>query len=256
MIEKYAVEGKTNGAPNGHFWMTKNALIECAKEVVQTHMGFKGAKRDNYVKQQFNKYFPYHDVLNEGYLDISRSTVLLRQMLEGVEIAEGLQVQLDADVHTDTDREHMNVMYRPNPAQSPWAAKPEDKPAPSKFDNPFRVDSHKSVFYDREVPGRFSAESDDRLMNSLISKYALEGNSNGKPNGHFFLNREGVTAVAKEVVQTHLGFKGEKLNSYLKQNLPGLWERYDVMGEGNLDADRVAVLLRQLLGQVEIAIGL
>ena len=87
MIEKYAVEGKTNGAPNGHFWMTKNALIECAKEVVQTHMGFKGAKRDNFVKQQFNKYFPYHDVLNEGYLDISRSSVLLRQMLEGVEIA-------------------------------------------------------------------------------------------------------------------------------------------------------------------------
>jgi len=53
-----------------------------------------------------------------------------------------------------------------------------------------------------------------------------------------------------------MGFTGEKLNSYLKQNLPGLWNRYDVMGEGNLDADRVAVLLRQLLGQVEIAFGL
>lgn len=93
-------------------------------------------------------------------------------------------------------------------------------------------------------------------MNSLISKYALEGNTNGQPNGHFFLNREGVTAVATEVVQTHLGFTGAKLKSFLKENLPALWNRYDVMQEGNLDADRVAVLLRQLLGQVEIAIGL
>lgn len=76
-------------------------------------------------------------------------------MLEGVEIGEGLQVQLDAQVDTGKEEE-MNVMYRPNPVQSPWAAKPEDKPAPSKFDNPFTVDSHKSVFYDRSVPDRFS----------------------------------------------------------------------------------------------------
>jgi hypothetical protein len=34
LIEKYAVEGKTNGAPNGQFFMTKSALIDAAKEVV------------------------------------------------------------------------------------------------------------------------------------------------------------------------------------------------------------------------------
>ena len=94
------------------------------------------------------------------------------------------------------------------------------------------------------MPGKFTEEKDDRLMNSLISKYALEGNTGGKPNGHFFLNREGVTAVAQEVVATHMGFKGDRLKTYLKENLPGLWNRYDVMQEGNLDADRVAVLLR------------
>ena len=60
-------------------------------------------------------------------------------------------------------------------------------------------------------------------MHSLITKYALEGNTNGKPNGHFFLNKEGVKAVAREVVQTHLGFSGAKLDSYLKENFPGLW---------------------------------
>jgi len=229
MIEKYAVEGKTDGAPNGHFYMTKSALSDIGKEVVESHMGFKGAKRDNFVKEQLNKYYPYHDVLGEGFLEVDRASVLLRQMLEGVEIGEPLQVQLEADVDSKTDREHMNVMFRPNAIQQPWSVKPEDKPAPGKFDNPFTVHSHKSVFYDREVPEIFAGRSDDRLMNSLISKYALEGNTNGKPNGHFFLNKEGVTAVAKEVIQTHMGFTGEKMNNYLKQNLPGLWNRYDVM---------------------------
>ena len=114
MIEKYAVEGKTDGAPNGHFYMTKSALSDIGKEVVESHMGFKGAKRDNFVKEQLNKYYPYHDVLGEGFLEVDRASVLLRQMLEGVEIGEPLQVQLEADVDSKADREHMNVMFRPN----------------------------------------------------------------------------------------------------------------------------------------------
>jgi len=242
LIDTYAVEGKTDGAPNGHFFMTKDALVSVSKEIAETHMGFHGAKRDAFVKTQFDKFYPYADVLKDGFLPVARATVLLRQMLPGAEIAEGLQVQLDADVKTD--REHLNVQFRPNAVQQPWSAKPEDAPPQSKFDKPFTIHSHKSVFYDREVPEKFSKEADDRLMNSLISKYSLEGNTGGKPNGHFFLNKEGVTAVATEVVATHMGFKGEKLSNYLKQNLPGLWNRYDVMQEGNLDADRVAVLLR------------
>lgn len=37
--------------------------------------------------------------------------------------------------------------------------------------------------YDRVIPKRFTAEGDDRLMNSLISAYAIEGNDEGTPNG-------------------------------------------------------------------------
>jgi hypothetical protein len=33
------------------------------------------------------------------------------------------------------------------------------------------------------MPARFTEEKDDRLMNSLIGKYALEGKVNGAPNG-------------------------------------------------------------------------
>ena len=45
-------------------------------------------------------------------------------------------------------------------------------------------------------------------MWSLISKYTLEGNTDGEPNGHFYLNLAGAEAVGKEVVRTHLGFIG------------------------------------------------
>ena len=47
-------------------------------------------------------------------------------------------------------------------------------------------------------------------MNSLISKYALEGKSNGQPNGVFFLDKKGAAGVANEVIDTHFGYKGEK----------------------------------------------
>lgn len=47
-------------------------------------------------------------------------------------------------------------------------------------------------------------------MNSLISKYSLEGNDKGVPNGHFYLDKAGAKAVGNEVVKTHLGFTGAK----------------------------------------------
>jgi len=43
-------------------------------------------------------------------------------------------------------------------------------------------------------------------MDSLIRQYAVEGNTNGDPNGEFFMTKDGMNAVAGEIVQTHLGF--------------------------------------------------
>lgn len=45
-------------------------------------------------------------------------------------------------------------------------------------------------------------------MHSLISKYALEGNTGGKPNGHFYMTKDATSRVTDEVVNTHLGFNG------------------------------------------------
>jgi hypothetical protein len=47
----------------------------------------------------------------------------------------------------------------------------------------FSLFDHTSSYYDRVVPDQFTKEKDDRLMNSLISKYSLEGNEKGQPTG-------------------------------------------------------------------------
>jgi len=54
------------------------------------------------------------------------------------------------------------------------------------------------------VPDLYTAPGDDKLMESLIKTYAVEGNNGGVPNGQFYMTRTGLDAVAKEVIGTHL----------------------------------------------------
>lgn len=46
LLTKYTLEGRTNDEPNGHFYLTKNDAEKVAKEVVGTHFGWSGDKRD------------------------------------------------------------------------------------------------------------------------------------------------------------------------------------------------------------------
>jgi hypothetical protein len=73
-------------------------------------------------------------------------------------------------------------MFRPNPKLQPWAA----KPVPESNDplaNPYTNYDDGSVYYKKKIPAHFSRDSDDLLVRSLITKYAVEGRVNGKPNG-------------------------------------------------------------------------
>jgi hypothetical protein len=47
-------------------------------------------------------------------------------------------------------------------------------------------------------------------MRSLITKYALEGNTDDKPNGHFYVTKSAAAEACDEVVDTHFGYKGQK----------------------------------------------
>lgn len=109
---------------------------------------------------------------------------------------------------------------------------------------------------ERKMPERFDTEADDRLMNSLIKTYAIEGQKDGKPDGHFYLNRSGMEAVSKEVAQTHLKLTGEKNVAYVNERLGELWGKYDVNGTGHIEVARGAVLLRELVGNVHDGFGL
>jgi len=89
----------------------------------------------------------------------------------------------------------VRINYRPDPAKSPWADPKEPAPLPD-----FRLADHGSAYYTRVVPDMYTKEGDDRLMNSLIGKYSIEGNSDGAPNGNFYLDLPGAYAVSHEVV--------------------------------------------------------
>lgn len=60
------------------------------------------------------------------------------------------------------------------------------------------------------MPQHFAEGADDLLMRSLITKYALEGNTDDKPNGHFYVTKSAAAEACDEVVDTHFGYKGQK----------------------------------------------
>ena len=53
-------------------------------------------------------------------------------------------------------------------------------------------------------------------MRSIINNYAVEGQTKGVPNGHFYLTKDAVDDVSKEVVKTHLGMTSDNADSYIK----------------------------------------
>merc|ERR1719473_618070 len=110
--------------------------------------------------------------------------------------------------------------------------------------------------YIRDVPDRFEEEKDDRLMHSLYTQYAYEGKTDGKPNGHFYLNHANGRAVSREVVMTHLGMDGKAADGYLDAEFEPLWRKYDVLEDGKVDIDRMPQFLRQICGSAEGCIGL
>ena len=142
--------------------------------------------------------------------------------------------------------------------QSPWAAKAVEAPKATPLNSGFKANhADNNLGYEREAPAHFSAPSDDLLMNSLIMKHAIEGKgADGAKNGKFYMDRYNTDLLAQEVVATHMHLKGAKLNKYVDDKMNTLWSHYDVNGEGWIDADRAPVLLRSLIGDVEINNGL
>ena len=54
----------------------------------------------------------------------------------------------------------------------------------------------------------------------------------GKPTGKVFLTKANAEKAATEAVETYFDFKGKKLEDYCKENVPKVWEHFDVNKEG------------------------
>jgi hypothetical protein len=94
-------------------------------------------------------------------------------------------------------------------------------------------------------------------MNSIITKYAVESrDTDGKPSGHFFLDKAGARAISEEVVGTHLKKDAAGIAKYLDEKFPEAWTRFDVNGEGKIEAMRGPTFLRYIVGSVEAGFGL
>lgn len=94
-------------------------------------------------------------------------------------------------------------------------------------------------------------------MKSLIEKWAIESRKeDGTKSGLFYLTKDLTKLAANEVVQTHHKFTQKQTDDYLEEHFDNVWKHYDVNHDGFIEVERVAVLLRTLIGQVEAAFGL
>ena len=99
--------------------------------------------------------------------------------------------------------------------------------------------------YERVPPARFSADSDDLFMRSVIMKYAAEEKTeDGAPSGNFFLNEASTRALASEVLGTHKGLKGGDLKEYLATYFPRTWAHYDVNKTGFIGVEVAPQFMR------------
>ena len=101
--------------------------------------------------------------------------------------------------------------------------------------------------YKRVAPARFSADSDDIFMRSMVNSYSLEGkNKDGSPNGNFMVNESGAKAAAMEVMGTHKGMTGADLASYMTTYFPRTWAHFDVNRSGKIEVLKMPQFMRFL----------
>ena len=114
-------------------------------------------------------------------------------------------------------------------------------------------------WYSRKVPDRFSQDTDDLFIRSMIRTYALErqtcGGKGCHPDGYFFLNEQLAKQAAKEVLATHKGLKGAALKSYLSKYWKKAWGHFDVNRTGAVGVLRIPSLMRFLASDQYMSLG-
>ena len=70
--------------------------------------------------------------------------------------------------------------------------------------------------------------------------------------------KDGAAAkkAAAEIVGTHLHLLGKDQETFVNENFPAAWKRYDVNEEGKIELDRMPIFLRHICGNTEACIGM
>ena len=101
--------------------------------------------------------------------------------------------------------------------------------------------------YARATPARFSADSDDIFMRSVIQNYAQEGEAkDGNGNGVFTLTQSSAKALAQEVLATHKQISGAASTKYLDTYWAKAWGHFDVNRTGSIPSLYAPGLMRFL----------
>ena len=130
----------------------------------------------------------------------------------------------------------------------------------------FTVFDHESTYYERAVTPRFSADTDDIFMRSMISNYALEEKTpvkkldnglsvGGEPSGKFWMNEAAANAAAKEVLGTHKGLAGKLLDDYMNTYFKKAWGHFDVNQTGFIEVIKMPQLMRFLCSDQYMQLG-
>ena len=99
-----------------------------------------------------------------------------------------------------------------------------------------------------DAPARFSADSDDLFMRSVVNNYSTEGkDDDGKGTGSFTMSEGQGKALATEVLATHKSIKGEALTAYLGSYWAKAWGHFDVNKTGGIPILYAPQLMRFLL---------
>ena len=48
--------------------------------------------------------------------------------------------------------------------------------------------------------------------------------------------------------------EGEKLDNYIGENFPDLWKKYEVLGTGWIEIERMALFYKELMGDWKVAL--
>merc|ERR1711990_190481 len=109
--------------------------------------------------------------------------------------------------------------------------------------------------YERVTPARFSADSDDIFMRSVIQNYAQEGSwKDGEPTGVFTLSESSARALAQEVLATHKNITGAAQQEYLNTYWAKAWGHFDVNRTGNIPVLYAPQLMRFLMSDQYISL--